>query len=106
MPATFLCQYVADDGLLLNIELDAVRAAAGGFSAGSNTDGPPLKLNGKFLKPRGVYGKNGTKKMFLPCATIDQMESVYATGSFTAGIAFTVTGKRGEHDTTTTPLGG
>jgi hypothetical protein len=104
MPAVFLCQYTADDGLLLNIELDSVRGHAGAFPAGSNTDGPPYPIHGKFLKVRGVYGRNGTKKMFLPCATNDQMNALYAAGTFTAGLAYTVTGKRGEHDTTAAPL--
>lgn len=104
MPAVYLVGYLTDAGQARNLELDQQRAVAGGFSAGTNANGPPYPLHGKFLRVRGVYGRSGAKKMFLPCATQGNMESLYAAGSFSAGLTYVITGKRGERDSTTQPL--
>lgn len=104
MATVYLCGYTTDAGRVVNIELDSARGHAGIFPPGNNSNGPPLPLHGKFLRVRGVYGKNGTKRMFLPVALASACETIYASGSFTAGLTYTITGKRGERDTTTTPL--
>lgn len=109
MPAVFLFKYTLDNGVFINVELDQERGTAGTFPPGVNSNGPPYPIHGRFLKLRGVYGKTAPgapvpKRMFLPCPTAAKMESVYASGGFSVGsTTYLVTGKRGEHDTTTTP---
>lgn len=109
MPAVFLFEYTLDNDLLVNIELDQARGSSATFPPGDNTNGPPYPIHGRFLKLRGVYGKvvSGgvtVKRMFLPCPTKAKLEAIYAAGTFAvSGSTYTVTGKRGEHDTTTTP---
>jgi hypothetical protein len=107
MTTVYLCAYTLDGGTQVNIELDQPRASAGSFGAGSGFLGPPHEINGnKFLKVRGVYGRAGTKRMFLPCATQAALTAIYNAGTFTVlpYAPFVVTGFRGEHQTQTTPL--
>lgn len=106
MPRTYLCSYVLDNGNPTNVALDAERAIQGGFGPGNPADGPAVKIHGKYLKCRGVWGRTGGgKKMFLPCATPIDLEAVFNGGSFAIGSdTYVVTGKRGEQDSIETPL--
>jgi len=98
-----------DNSTVRNITLDADRAHAGAFTAGSPSNGAPMPLHGKWVKVRGVWGSHTaggpTRRMFLPCATVAKMNDLFAAGTFTVGVqSFNVTGKRGEKLSVEQPL--
>jgi len=90
-------EYTDELGNVKNLEIDAARAAAAGFTAGSSANEEFGKVS-RVNRPRGVWLLKSTgQKMFLPFPSHDAWTTAIAAGSVpVSGTTWAITGYQGE----------
>jgi hypothetical protein len=100
MQAVYL--YTDDNSTQWNLQLSESMAAAGGFTSGSGSAPVWRKYKSRKAHVRGVWATTQSAtgkwaKVFIPCASVSQMMTLFGAGSVDYdGASWNVVGRHGE----------